>query len=64
MTAEIARLIKRCASTLRFVIGAPDYERYLEHVGAHHLAEEPLTREEFARQRLEDRYTRPGARCC
>jgi uncharacterized short protein YbdD (DUF466 family) len=49
---------------LRFVIGAPDYERYLEHLRAHHPEKRPLTREEFVDQRMNDRYSRPGARCC
>jgi uncharacterized short protein YbdD (DUF466 family) len=49
---------------LRTVIGVPDYERYLEHEQRHHPGREPMTREAFVRERLEARYSRPGARCC
>jgi uncharacterized short protein YbdD (DUF466 family) len=56
--------ISRVASTLRFVIGAPDYERYVEHVRVAHPGEEPMTRAEFGIQRMNDRYAKVGARCC
>ena len=49
---------------LHQVIGAPDYERYVAHVRECHPEREPMTREEFARERLEARYSRPGSRCC
>jgi len=46
------------------IIGAPNYEAYLAHLRAHHPNEKPLPEEEFFRQRLEQRYNRPGSRCC
>jgi len=52
------------ARTVRTIIGAPDYERYVEHVRLCHPDRAPLTRDEFARERMEDRYSRPGTRCC
>lgn len=64
MTAPLLALASRFARTLRFVIGAPDYERYVAHLRERHPNEEPLTRAEFASQRLDDRYSRPGSRCC
>jgi len=64
MTAAVVRFASRFASIVRFVIGAPDYERYLEHMSARHPNEKPLTRAEFARQRLDDRYSTLGSRCC
>ena len=60
----LGELVARAARTLRFVIGAPDYERYLEHMRVSHPREKPLTRGEFASQRMEDRYARVGSRCC
>ena len=56
--------VRRIAAVVRRVIGAPDYERYLAHVAACHPGAAPMTREEFERSRLEDRYSRPGTRCC
>jgi uncharacterized short protein YbdD (DUF466 family) len=55
---------RRIARTVRTIIGAPDYERYVDHTRHCHPDRVPLTREEFARQRLEDRYSQPGNRCC
>jgi uncharacterized short protein YbdD (DUF466 family) len=49
---------------LRAIIGAPDYERYLEHIRRHHPDVAPLSQREFERQRMADRYDRPGSRCC
>jgi uncharacterized short protein YbdD (DUF466 family) len=46
------------------VIGAPDYERYVEHVARRHPGCMPLSRDEFARDALARRYDRPGSRCC
>ena len=56
--------LRRAARLLRAIVGAPDYERYVAHVRAHHPACTPMTRDEFARERLAARYDRPGARCC
>ena len=52
------------AAVLHRIIGAPDYERYVQHMRTAHPDQPPLSREEFARERLEARYSRPGARCC
>ncbi len=57
-------VLRRVAAALRAVLGAPDYERYVAHVRRCHPGVAPLTREEFVSQRLEARYSRPGARCC
>jgi uncharacterized short protein YbdD (DUF466 family) len=56
--------VERAACIVRRVIGVPDYDRYVAHVRAHHPDATPLTHEEFVRQRLVDRYSRPGSRCC
>lgn len=57
-------LLRTAAYVLQRVIGVPDYDRYADHVRAHHPGVEPMSREEFMRQRLADRYSKPGARCC
>ena len=59
--AHAAAALRR---VLHQVIGAPDYERYVEHVQKCHPGQAILSRDEFATQRLEDRYSRPGNRCC
>ena len=55
---------KRVAAALRAVLGVPDYERYLAHLQARHPEVRALTRDEFVRTRLAERYSKPGARCC
>lgn len=56
--------LRTIGEVTRRIIGAPDYERYLAHLRQHHPGDQPLTRQEFARQRLEEKYSRPGSRCC
>lgn len=67
-TREIMRetrvRVERAANVLRRIIGVPDYDRYVAHMRAHHPSDTPLSRDEFARQRVQDRYSKPGARCC
>lgn len=48
----------------RAILGAPDYERYLAHMRRRHPGAAVDSPAEFARRRLEERYSRPGARCC
>jgi uncharacterized short protein YbdD (DUF466 family) len=57
-------VLDRVLATIRTIIGAPDYDRYVAHVHDRHPECTPLTREEFARERLAARYDRPGSRCC
>jgi uncharacterized short protein YbdD (DUF466 family) len=67
MTARAEKFrdtVARAAALVRRIIGAPDYERYVAHVRACHPGTEPVSREEFTRQRMEDRYNKPGTRCC
>jgi uncharacterized short protein YbdD (DUF466 family) len=56
--------LQTVATVLRALVGAPDYERYVAHMQASHPQCAPMTRDEFARERLSARYDRPGSRCC
>ena len=51
-------------NVIRRIIGVPDYDTYVAHVRECHAGQVPMTREEFERSRLEDKYSRPGQRCC
>ena len=64
MLDDLRDSLRRVAVVVRRVIGAPDYDGYLAHVAACHPGATPMTREEFERSRLEDRYSKPGQRCC
>jgi uncharacterized short protein YbdD (DUF466 family) len=57
-------LFKRVKSTLRTIIGAPNYAAYVKHVQEHHPGVTPLTEREFLDERLTARYSTPGSRCC
>ncbi|HET6702388.1 MAG TPA: YbdD/YjiX family protein [Gemmatimonadaceae bacterium] len=52
------------ARAFRVVAGAPRYDAYRAHLARHHPDREPMSRAEFERARLDDRYSKPGARCC
>ncbi|MDQ3949172.1 MAG: YbdD/YjiX family protein [Gemmatimonadota bacterium] len=58
------RACGRVVAVVRQVIGAPDYQRYVAHVRLCHPGAEPVGWDEFYRARLEDRYSKPGAKCC
>ena len=64
MSVRFASLLSGAARALRAMLGAPDYDRYVEHVRVSHPECVPMTRSEFARERLASRYSKPGARCC
>ncbi|CAN5329524.1 hypothetical protein BH23GEM2_BH23GEM2_19340 [soil metagenome] len=57
VAADLRRIANR-------ILGVPDYEAYIAHSRAEHPRTVPLSRSEFMRQRLDARYSRPGARCC
>jgi uncharacterized short protein YbdD (DUF466 family) len=63
-TTQIGAAIRRAAVIVRRIVGVPDYERYVAHVNAHHHGTIPMSREEFERSHLENKYSRPGQRCC
>lgn len=64
MTQALVVRLTGIARVLRAVLGAPDYERYLEHVKVAHPEREPMSCDQFMRDRMNDRYSRPGTRCC
>jgi len=61
---QVGDTLRRAAAVVRRIVGVPDYERYAAHMRECHPDIVPLTREEFELTRLEDRYSRPGQRCC
>jgi uncharacterized short protein YbdD (DUF466 family) len=61
---SLADQVRKVAKVVRTIIGAPDYDRYVAHVKKCHPGQAPMTRDEFAKSRLEARYNQPGNRCC
>ena len=51
--------------TLRLMVGIPDYETYVAHMRATHSDQEPMTYEDFFRERQTARYGGKGRiGCC
>lgn len=64
MSERVRRLAWEARAVLLRVLGVPDYECYVAHMRAAHPHADPLTAEQFARERMELRYSRPGSKCC
>jgi uncharacterized short protein YbdD (DUF466 family) len=59
------RLLRAVARTVRQVVGAPDYERYLEHHSACHPDEAPLSPRDYYSDFVTRRFGSSGpTRCC
>jgi uncharacterized short protein YbdD (DUF466 family) len=56
--------LTRVASVVRRIVGVPDYDVYLEHMARNHPECTPLDPRAFEAERLVDRYSKPGSRCC
>jgi len=64
MIRHIVSIFSRTASVLRAVLGVPDYQRYLTHMRSAHPGDRIMSETEFRHMRMNDRYNRPGSRCC
>lgn len=62
--ARLAASLFTCLRTVRQIVGAPDYERYLEHHARCHPDREPLDREEYYEQFVGWRFGSGAVRCC
>ena len=61
---ELREKLRRVLGVVRTIIGATDYDRYVQDMRDHHPECTVASRDEFMQQRLESRYSRPGSRCC
>lgn len=52
------------ARAARMMVGVPDYGDYLRHMRAAHPDVQPLSYEDFFRNRLQARYGRGKGGCC
>ena len=60
----VGRIAAALARLVAAIIGAPDYERYLDHVRRVHPGATPLSRGELLLARQRARLEQPGNRCC
>ena len=59
-----AAALARALRVVRQVVGAPDYERYLEHHARAHAGTSPLPRREFYAEFVSWRFGSGPTRCC
>jgi len=64
MINHLTALMTRIASAIRAVLGVPDYDRYLTHMRSAHPGDRVMSETEFRHTWMNDRYNRPGTRCC
>ena len=60
----VRRVATALARAVAAIVGAPDYERYLDHVRRAHPGATPLSRGELLLARQRARLEQPGNRCC
>lgn len=61
---NLADQVRKVARVVSTIIGVPDYDRYVTHARKCHPDRPLMSREEFAKNRMEARYNQPGNRCC
>ena len=61
---SVRTVVRRCPCVLRQIIGAPDYERYLEHHARCHAGTEPLGRRAYYADFVSWRFGPGPTRCC
>ncbi|BCZ84204.1 hypothetical protein PTKU64_78790 [Paraburkholderia terrae] len=49
---------------MRLMVGMPDYETYVVHMGATHPDRDVMSYEEFFRERQAARYAGGAGKCC
>lgn len=62
--AAVRAFVRRVPGVVREVVGAPDYERYLEHHARCHPGAAPLDRRGFYAEFVSRRFGPGPTRCC
>ncbi|MDQ7988915.1 MAG: YbdD/YjiX family protein [Candidatus Dactylopiibacterium sp.] len=64
MFKDLAKLGKYLGDTARLMVGLPDYDVYVQHTRLKHPDREPMSYEEFFRERQEARFGGATGKCC
>ncbi|NLJ50579.1 MAG: YbdD/YjiX family protein [Alcaligenaceae bacterium] len=65
MFSNVAKAGRYLGQAARLMVGVPNYDVYLLHMGKEHPDQTPMTYEEFYRNRVNARYGGDGSfRCC
>lgn len=64
MFKDLSKLGTYLGQAARLMVGLPDYDTYVAHTRSQHPDREPMSYEEFFRERQEARYSGSIGRCC
>ena len=64
MLEQLGTMGRYLGQSLRLMGGLPDYQTYVAHMESTHPDREPMTYEEFFRERQEARYGGGQGKCC
>lgn len=64
MFDQLAKAGRYLGQAARLMVGVPDYDNYVQHMRLTHPEQEPMTYEEFFRERQEARYGSGRGSCC
>ncbi|ABF10445.1 uncharacterized short protein YbdD (DUF466 family) [Cupriavidus metallidurans] len=64
MLEQLGTMGRYLGQSLRLMVGLPDYQTYVAHMESTHPDREPMTYEEFFRERQEARYGGGQGKCC
>lgn len=64
LAASLLQWWQAAVRTARLAVGIGDYETYRAHLREHHPERQPMSREDYFRDRLSSRYARGRSRCC
>lgn len=61
---RVVAMARWLTRTARLAVGVPDYPTYVDHMRRAHPGRQAMSRDDFARERMEARYGRGRSRCC
>ncbi|AGW92449.1 MULTISPECIES: YbdD/YjiX family protein [Cupriavidus] len=64
MLEQLGTMGRYLGQSLRLMVGLPDYQTYVAHMESTHPDREPMSYEEFFRERQEARYGGGQGKCC
>lgn len=65
MFDNLAKAGKYLGQAAKLMIGIPDYDTYVQHMKLTHPEQQPMTYEEFFKERQEAKYSgKGGFKCC
>lgn len=64
MLEQLGTMGRYLGQSLKLMVGLPDYQTYVQHMENTHPDRQPMTYEEFFRERQEARYGGGQGKCC